>query len=45
MGRFRMPTPPGVADMHEAGAYPAGEWETDRPDERWVPTHCSFCGV
>ncbi len=45
MAAFRMPTPPGVADMHGAGAESAGRWETDRPDERWVPTHCSFCGV
>ena len=42
---FQMPTPPGVADFHPAGAESAGDWETDRPDERWVPTHCSFCGV
>jgi assimilatory nitrate reductase catalytic subunit len=42
---FRMPTPPGVAEFHEAGAESTGLWETDRPDERWVPTHCSFCGV
>ena len=40
-----MPTPPGVDDFHGAGAYPSGDWETDRPDERWVSTHCSFCGV
>jgi len=45
MGKFHMPTPPGVADMHGAGGESAGQWETDRPDERWVPTHCSFCGV
>ena len=31
--------------MHSAGAEPAGDWQTDRPDERWVSTHCSFCGV
>ncbi len=42
---FRMPTPPGVADFHSCGAQEAGEWETDLPDEKWVPTHCSFCGV
>ncbi len=43
--RFAMPTPPGVADFHAQGAASAGQWETDRPDERWVATHCSFCGV
>lgn len=43
--RFAMHTPPGVADFHEQGAASAGDWETDKPDERWVPTHCSFCGV
>lgn len=40
-----MPTPVGVSDFHQAGAASAGDWETDRVDERWVPTHCSFCGV
>jgi assimilatory nitrate reductase catalytic subunit len=40
-----MPTPPGVADFHPAGGESAGGWETDKPDERWVATHCSFCGV
>ncbi|HUG84961.1 MAG TPA: molybdopterin oxidoreductase family protein [Euzebya sp.] len=42
---FRMPTPPGVADLHQTGGETAGDWETDRPDERWVSTHCAFCGV
>jgi len=42
---FRLSTPPGVDDFHEAGAGPAGGWETDESDERWVSTHCSFCGV
>ncbi len=42
---FRLPTAPGVDDFHEAGARQAGNWETDEPDERWVSTHCSFCGV
>jgi assimilatory nitrate reductase catalytic subunit len=42
---FQMPTPPGVADFHSAGADAAGLWETHRPDERLVPSHCSFCGV
>lgn len=42
---FGMPTPPGVSDFHEAGAASTGQWETDRADERWVATHCSFCGV
>ena len=43
--RFTMPTPPGVDDFHAHGAASTGDWETDRADERWVPTHCSFCGV
>ncbi|HSP04223.1 MAG TPA: molybdopterin oxidoreductase family protein [Acidimicrobiales bacterium] len=42
---FRLSTPPGVDDFHEAGARPAGGWETDESDERWVSTHCAFCGV
>ncbi len=42
---YRMPTPPGVAELHQSGGESAGGWETDRPDERWVSTHCSFCGV
>lgn len=42
---FRLPTPPGVDDFRSAGARPAGNWETDEPDVRWVSTHCSFCGV
>lgn len=42
---FRLPTPPGVDDFHTAGGQSAGEWETDEADERWVSTHCSFCGV
>ena len=42
---FRLPAPPGVADFHSAGAETAGCWETDRADERWVSTHCAFCGV
>jgi assimilatory nitrate reductase catalytic subunit len=42
---FRLSTPPGVDDFHEAGAGPAGGWETDESDERWISTHCSFCGV
>jgi assimilatory nitrate reductase catalytic subunit len=42
---YQMPTPPGVDELHEAGRSSAGEWETDRADERLVPTHCSFCGV
>ena len=45
MSHFRMPTPPGVADLHETGGESAGRWQTDRPDERCVATHCSFCGV
>lgn len=40
-----MPTPPGVADFHAQGAASTGDWETDKADERWVATHCSFCGV
>ncbi|HZJ26270.1 MAG TPA: molybdopterin oxidoreductase family protein [Acidimicrobiia bacterium] len=43
--QFRLETPPGVADFHSAGADSAGDWETDAADERWVPTHCAFCGV
>ena len=43
--RFTMPTPPGVADFHGRGAASTDDWETDKADERWVPTHCSFCGV
>jgi assimilatory nitrate reductase catalytic subunit len=42
---FRLPTPPGVDDFHTAGTAAAGHWETDASDDRWVPTHCSFCGV
>lgn len=42
---YRMTTPPGVGNLHEAGAASAGDWETDHPDERLVPTHCSYCGV
>jgi assimilatory nitrate reductase catalytic subunit len=42
---FQMPTPPGVADLHQSGAESSGGWETDQTDERWVPTHCAFCGV
>lgn len=42
---YRMATPPGVADLHEAGGESAGDWETDRADEQLVPTHCSYCGV
>lgn len=42
---YRMPIAPGVGDLHEAGSGPAGDWETDRADERLVPTHCAFCGV
>ena len=42
---FQMPTPPGVADFHSAGADAAGMWETHRPDEKLVSTHCAFCGV
>src|SRR5690606_9364614 len=38
-------TPPAVDDFHTAGGETAGGWETDEPDERWVSTHCSFCGV
>jgi assimilatory nitrate reductase catalytic subunit len=41
----RYPTPPGVADFHSVGGEAAGAWETDEPDERWVSTHCAFCGV
>src|SRR3546814_19913106 len=41
----RYPTPPGVADLHSAGAEATGGWETDKADERWVSTHCAFCGV
>ena len=42
---FQMPTPPGVADFHSGGAETTGDWQTSKPDERWVSTHCSFCGV
>ncbi len=42
---YRMSTPPGVNDLHGAGAAAAGDWESDRPDEVLVPTHCSYCGV
>ena len=49
MGRrgrhFEVPTPPGVANLHQAGRETSGKWETDRADERWVSTHCAFCGV
>src|SRR3546814_13785119 len=41
----RYPTPPGVADLHSAGAEATGGWETDKADERWVSTHCAFCGI
>ncbi len=41
---FRMPTPPGVGDLHTSGGY-LDAWETDHPDEKLVPTHCAFCGV
>src|SRR3546814_20837200 len=41
----RYPTPPGVADLHSAGAEATGGWEPDKADERWVSTHCAFCGV
>ena len=41
----RLPTAPGVDDFHSVGGETAGDWETDRADERWVSTHCSFCGV
>lgn len=43
--QFRLPTAPGVSDFHSAGGDAAGGWETDEPDETWVSTHCSFCGV
>ena len=42
---FTMPTPPGAANFYETGGEAAGGWETHRPDERLVPTHCSYCGV
>jgi assimilatory nitrate reductase catalytic subunit len=42
---FQMPTQTGVADFHSAGAEAAGMWETHRPDEQLVSTHCAFCGV
>src|SRR3546814_15660675 len=41
----RYPTPPGVADLHSAGAEATGGWATDQADASWVSTHCASCGV
>jgi assimilatory nitrate reductase catalytic subunit len=37
---------PGISDFREAGAQPAGDWESPQAGEQTlVPTHCCFCGV
>jgi assimilatory nitrate reductase catalytic subunit len=37
---------PGISDFREAGAQPAGGWESPQAGEQTlVPTHCCFCGV
>lgn len=31
-------------DYHK-GMQPAGSWQSDEPIDRYVPTHCCYCGV
>ncbi len=42
--RFQQKNQPETYDYH-TGAFAPGDWSTSEPIDRYVPTHCCYCGV